>query len=307
MWLQPSIEVPVTGPDDPRVGQLLRGQAGGEQPLRAVIAGFPTDVGVRRNGGRPGASSAPDRIRNFLYRMTPPAELAPSFSQLLSQTVDLGNFSVSDDLEADQQELGELLSRYLADETVVIVLGGGHETSFGHFLAYALNSTEVEILNFDAHADVRPLKDGHAHSGSPFRQALEHPSKACRRYTVLGLQPQSNAGTHLEFVREHGDYRWAADLNPQSISREFVGKSRLMVTIDVDVVDQAFAPGVSAPAVGGIEPSVLLASARQAGRSPRVTSIDVVEVNPQVDIADQTSRLAAVLVWQFLAGLAERP
>ena len=80
----------------------------------------------------------------------------------------------------------------------------------------------------------------------------------------------------------------------------------LLVSFDVDAVDQAWAPGVSAPATGGLTVELWLAAAREAGRSPRVRSIDIVEVSPPLDRDDQTSRLAALTIWTFLQGLAER-
>jgi arginase family enzyme len=79
-----------------------------------------------------------------------------------------------------------------------------------------------------------------------------------------------------------------------------------LVSFDIDAVDQAFAPGVSAPAAGGLTIDLWLAAAREAGRSPRVRSIDIVEVNPRIDRDDQTSRLAALTVWTFMNGVAER-
>src|SRR5205085_9502595 len=138
--------------------------------------------GVRRNGGRPGAAEAPAAIREALFRLTPDAEHADAFTRLLQSTCDLGDIVVSRDLEADQERLAAVLAPHLARGAIAIILGGGHETAYGHFLGHAQAQRRVAILNWDAHPDVRPVEDNQGHSGTPFRQALEHPSALCRSY-----------------------------------------------------------------------------------------------------------------------------
>lgn len=299
------VAIPDTAPDDPRIGHLV-GQRAGDRP-RAVLVGFPSDEGVRRNGGRTGAADAPQAIRQALFRMTPDPR-NPAFAGLIESVEDAGDVPVTGDLEWDQEVLGEVLAPYLQNGVVSIVLGGGHETAYGHFLGYVKAGLPVEILNWDAHSDVRPLKEGQAHSGSPFRQALEHPSGACRRYTVAGLQPHATATAHLDFVSGQGGRALFRDVvDAPTLTRlydDLTGST--LVTFDLDAVDAAFAPGVSAPATGGFDPATWLAAARAAGRNAHVRSIDVCELNPRFDRDGQTARLAALTVWHVLVGLAER-
>jgi formiminoglutamase len=302
----PDIAPPTTAPGDPRIGHLLGTQlAAGEQP-QAAILGFPSDEGVRRNGGRAGAAEGPSAMRQAFYRLTPDAR-SDSHRRFLCRTRDLGDLVISGDVETDQQALGEVLAPYLSQETFVIVLGGGHEASYGHFLGYVLAGREVEIVNWDAHADVRELAQGRAHSGSPFRQAIEHPSGACRRYSVAGLQPQAVARTHLQFVERHGRAVWRNEVSHRTIEELYqTSTSPLLVSFDLDAVGQEEAPGVSAPTPGGLAGELWLAAADAAGRCPSVASADVVELNPRVDRDGQTARLAALAVWSLLRGRAER-
>jgi formiminoglutamase len=307
-FLPSSIETPKSDRDDPRIGHLL-GSAGRDPSDAALVfCGFPVDEGVRRNGGRPGAAEAPDAIRRFLYRLTPDARQADAFAGLLAGAVDLGDFRTSESLEQDQETFAAAIAPFIRKGTPVIILGGGHETAFTHFLAYALAEVDVEILNWDAHLDVRPLKNGEAHSGSPFRQAIEHPSGRLLRYAAAGLQPHSVATAHSDFVREHGGtVIWRDELDAQHIERTMGAlANRTLVTFDLDAVDQAFAPGVSAPATGGIPVAWWLHAARLAGRSTHVTSMDVCELSPRLDVDDRTARLAALTVWNLIAGLVER-
>lgn len=288
--------------DDPRLGDWLRGSAlAGD--TRVAVLGFPSDEGVRRNGGRPGAAAGPAAIREALFKMTLDARDPDPFAALLERTADLGDVPVSGDVEADQARLGERVGELLAAGVVPIVLGGGHETAFGHFLGYVAVGQAVRALNWDAHADVRPLNDGRAHSGSPFRQMLDHPSGLCAGYTVAGLLPWRVAAAHAAVPDR---VVWAPDLDAARAEAEVAAlDGPTLATFDLDAVDAA--PGVSAPGVGGLTVPVWLAAAEACGRSPHVRSVDVVELNPAHDAGGRTAVLAALTVWHVLRGLAHRP
>jgi formiminoglutamase len=304
--IPPEIDVPATGAGDPRIGHLLGSALREQDRSDAVIVGFPTDEGVRRNGGRVGAAEGPAALRHALYRLTPDARCGPHL-ELLSRTRDLGDVPTSADLESDQRSLAEVLEPHLSREAFVIVLGGGHETSYGHFLGYVRAGRQVEILNWDAHPDVRELTRGQAHSGSPFRQAIEDPSELCRRYTVAGLQPQAVAHHHVEFVRQHGRAIWRDEVSPRVVQELSRGsRAPLLVSFDLDAVGQPEAPGVSAPSPVGLGTVLWFAAAYAAGQSPAVTSADIVELNPRVDVGGQTARVAALTAWWLLRGRAEQ-
>ena len=295
-----------TAPNDPRLGRILGSRLRDSEEPDAVIVGFPSDEGVRRNGGRVGAAQGPAAIRSALYRLAPDARSEP-FEELICRTRDIGDLEVSGDVESDQRHLGAALAPYIARGCFVIVLGGGHETSYGHFLGYVGAGQKAEIINWDAHADVRDLESGRAHSGSPFRQAIEDPSGSCRRYSVAGLQPHVVARDHLAYVERHGRVVWRVDVTYERIAQLYRSADRAaLVSFDLDAVTDAEAPGVSAPNTGGLGTDLWIEAAYQAGRSTAVTSADVVELNPTVDRDGQTARLAAVTVWWLLRGRSER-
>jgi formiminoglutamase len=302
----PAVSLPETAANDPRIGHLLGRRLDRDGTPRVVMLGFPSDEGVRRNGGRVGAAKGPAAIRSALYRMVPDAR-SQTFDDLLGRTRDLGDLEVSGDVESDQEHLGDAIAPYLAQGVFVIVLGGGHETSYGHFLGYVRGGRAVEILNWDAHPDVRELKQGKAHSGSPFRQALEDRSDTCRGYTVAGLAPHAVSRAHLEFVGKHGRALWRDEVTREAVADLYRRVAEpTLVSFDLDAVAEAEAPGVSAPNPGGLPSELWLAAAYGAGRSPAVTSADVVELNPALDRDGQTARLAALTVWWLLRGHTER-
>lgn len=316
------VERPASAAGDPRLGDLIA-----TRPLEApaaVMVGFPVDEGVRRNGGRVGAAQGPQAIRHWLHRLTPESRDEGRMAAALTRVADLGDVEGSGDLEADQHALAAVLGPHMAAGRIVIVLGGGHETAFGVFLGHAAASRRVFIANLDAHADVRPLRviDGalRGHSGSPFRQALEHPSKACTGYAVAGLQPASVAAEHLQWMRGRGAAAAFIDelprihagipdplaaLPPWSAEAD-ERHQRIMATLDLDAVEAASAPGVSAPAPAGLAVGPWLAAAERLGADARVASLDLVELCPPFDADGRTTRLAALTIWRFLRGWSQR-
>lgn len=293
--------------EDIRIGDIVYSNA--KSPTEVVLIGFPSDEGVRRNGGRVGAARAPELIRSIFKRLTPHPEHFDDHVAVLSSMHDVGDVDVSGDLEADQQLLGSLVGSVLESNQIPVIIGGGHETSFGHVLGYDQLRQKVSIINWDAHPDVRPLKDGRSHSGSPFRQALELGRGTVLDYTVAGLQPQHVAREHLQYINSRKSaWFWAEELDRVAVQGIFHGVTKsTMVSIDMDVVNQAYAPGVSAPTAGGITDRQLFEIAYQAGLHPLVRGIDVVEVNPEYDQDMRTVRLAAMALWWFTLGLAKRP
>jgi formiminoglutamase len=308
-FTQPELEFPRTTPDDLRVVHFLGRKARDQVKPKVVIIGYPGDQGIKLNRGRPGAAEGPDAIRRSFYKLTPDPVSYDKFCELLCYTRDLGNLKMSGDVQSDQEMLAEVVAGCLAQKMVPVVLGGGQEASFGHFLGYVRADKNVNIINWDAHSDVRELIEGQGHSGSTFRQALEHPSRRCIKYTVAGLLPHASAKKHLEYIdRAGGDYVFGYKLTPEKISEIYsLSVDTTMVTVDLDCVDQVHAPGVSAPSAGGIEANLLYDACLQAGRTATVNSLDVTELNPRFDIDGRTARLAAVALWHFLKGMTERP
>lgn len=311
-FIPPLTPIPDTRPDDPRLGRWLAANRSAANRLgdgaRVALVGFPSDEGVRRNGGRIGAVAGAAAIRAALYTLTPDARNAEAFVDLLDRTVDLGDVPVTGDLERDQEALGAVVAELLARGIVPILLGGGHETTYGHALGLVEAGMPFHLLNWDAHADVRPLTDdGLGHSGSPFRQALEHLSGLAQSYTLAGAVRGRVAAAHAAFVQAHGQMVWLDDLDEARIDRIADAiQPKTLVSFDLDLVDAGAMPAVSAPGAGGLSPRLWLRAAEACARNPHAASFDVVELNPAFDRDGIGAALAALTVWHLLAGLAQR-
>jgi formiminoglutamase len=319
-WLEPA-EPPadlVRRPDDSRLGEVIeywQGNAAALRPGRAVLLGFPQDEGVRRNHGRPGAALAPAEIRRYLYRLSPWDGVSGT-DLTRHRPLDLGNISITACLEDTQAALGQVIEAVLRAGAVPVVLGGGHETAYGHYLGYLGAEMRVGIINLDAHLDLRPSINGRGHSGSSFRQALEHAAYplAGEDYVCLGAQPGSVARAHWQYACLRGCVvRWAGQVE-YTLVKHFVRQRnrlsgrgcRIYLSIDADVAWSGMVPGVSAPSPMGISGDKVIACASIAGKSPQVASLDLVEINPVYDRDGQSARWAALVIWSFLIGLASR-
>jgi formiminoglutamase len=318
--LEPAVrpDYQTSRPDDPRLGEIVEfwdGDLAALKPGRAVLIGFPQDEGVRRNGGRPGTAEAPREIRRFLYRLTPwdalcQADLADG------PPLDIGNVRIDGSMEHSQEVLGKIVGDILAAGAVPVVLGGGHETAFGHFLGYAQANLPVGIINIDAHLDLRPAINGLGHSGSPFRQAIENsPFRLFgSNYVCMGAQPHAVSREHWRYACRHGcAIYWGRSLwgrtgrcFEEEVQRLEKEGCRVYLSIDADSVRMEEVPGVSAPNALGLIGEEVMNCARIAGVSPAVGSFDLVEINPRFDRDGQSARWAALVIWHFLVGLAGR-
>ncbi len=266
------------------------------------IIGFASDVGVRRNHGRPGAWEGPYALRKALANLC----LHPKKGEKTTKIFDLGDVVCKDEtLEAAQSSLGSIVQEVLAVKGRPLVLGGGHETAWGHFqgLIPSLKNKKLGVINFDAHFDLRPLTaEGLGHSGSPFRQIAE----ACKKqhlhfdYTCIGIQQCANTTSLFNYAEELGvGYILAEDIwqsleRSRKIVEDVCLRSDIVyVSLCLDVFSSAVAPGVSAPQAFGLLPYHVHELLQPIFSSRKLFSFDVVELSPQWDEDHRTARLGA--------------
>ena len=270
----------------------------GAAPRPAVILGFASDEGVRRNKGRTGAAQAPAAIR---------AALGPLAFHLDRAVSDAGDIVVADGaLEAGQARAGQAIAAMLDAGSLTVVLGGGHETAYASYLGVAGSEAvrggrRLGVLNLDAHFDLRdePLPS----SGTPFLQMAEAEAAAGRefRYAVVGISEPNNTRALFTTAEQLGvQYLLDEDCTAEQVEAfvaEFLDSvDVLYLTIDLDVLPASVAPGVSAPAAYGVPLPVISAVCRQVADSGKLLHLDVAELNPEFDIDGRTAKVAARLV-----------
>ncbi|MET9212883.1 MULTISPECIES: formimidoylglutamase [unclassified Nocardia] len=287
-----------TTPEHLRWHQAVAPYAPGTDPGACVFVGFASDEGVRRNKGRTGAARGPEALRRALSPMALGAPL---------RAYDAGTVAVTDGrLEDGQRLLGATVSDLLDAGAFPVVLGGGHEVAYGTYLGVAgaarrTPGTVVGILNLDAHFDLRP--DPVPSSGTPFRQILDQDPDV--RYAVLGISQPSNTTILFDTADRFGvryllDDDCAPDRAAAFVAEFLAGIDLLYLTIDLDVLPAAVAPGVSAPAAFGVPLPTIQAVCDQVTASGKLAVADVAELNPDLDIDQRTARTAARLLHRLV-------
>lgn len=289
-------------PLDRRLGDLVAHDPAAYARAAVVILGFPSDEGVRRNGGRPGAAEAPAAVRRCLYR------LGVAGLEGLA-IVDMGDTDPGESLEAAHGRHRETVGRMIADGKRLICIGGGNDLAYPDVAGLADAAPPALAINVDAHYDVRA--DTPRNSGTPYRQLLEGGHLAPERLCILGTQPFANSPAYSAYLAERGvravSLREARMRGLAATARGLIHDAHggaVFWGLDMDVVCAADAPGVSAPNPLGMSGAELCELAELAGADPRTRLVEISEVCPAHDIDQRTSRLAAVAIWHVLAGWA---
>lgn len=288
----------------------------GEATPDAVFIGFASDAGVARNQGRTGAAEGPGALRAALGGLSLARALG---SERKTELVlaDAGDVVVeADELEAGQRRLSQAVATALDAGSLPVVLGGGHEVAFGTYLGVASSAlrqrdgkpAHLGILNLDAHFDLRVADQ--PTSGTPFSQALAREQElGCElTYAVVGISEASNTQILFDAADRAGvaylvdeETTWAQlDRVDEFVSAFVASVDLVYLTLDLDVLPAAVAPGVSAPAALGVDTALINRIMSQVAASGKLAVVDVAELNPGFDIDGRTAKTAARLIHTVL-------
>lgn len=261
---------------------------------RAVLFGIPMDF---TTSYRPGTRFGPGGIRTASYGIE-------EFSYHQQASIadrafyDLGDIAAIFGDPAGTLERALATARQLvADSKLPIMLGGEHLCTVATFQAVAeKHGPELVLLQLDAHADLRQDYLGNPLSHAcAMQRCLEHiPPSHLYQFGI-----RSGTREEYEFGRSHCHLYPGEVLAPLRQVLPTLQGRPVYVTVDIDVVDPAFAPGTGTPEPGGISSAELLAAVQEMA-GLRVVGFDVVEVAPTLDHSDRTAVLGAQLVREAL-------
>src|SRR5581483_2546284 len=274
--------------------------------------GAPTDDLV---SDRPGTRFAPRAIRAASCPPGPHLETGvDAFAKL--RIVDYGDAPV---IPADPVRSHEAIERVVGEVVaagaIPITLGGDHSITEPCALAVARRHGPLGLLHFDTHTDTGREVFGVPRShGTPMFRLVEAGTVAGNRYAQIGLRGYWPGPAEFEWQRERGIASFfmhdVRDLGIREVVERAlaaVGEGPIYVTVDVDVLDPAFAPGTGTPEPGGMSSVDLLWAVREVAARAEVVGGDVVEVLPTaVGSADVTALVAERIVRELLTGFALR-
>jgi len=284
---------------------LLRG-------FDVAIVGAPTDDLV---SDRPGTRLAPRAIRAASCPPGPHLEAGvDAFAEL--RIVDYGDAPVlpadaSRSHTAIEMTLGEVLDAGL----IPIVLGGDHSIAEPDIRACAQRHGPVGLVHFDTHTDTGTEVFGvEVSHGTPMYRLVRDGRVDPKRYVQIGLRGYWPGEAEFSWQAEQGITAFfmhdVRDLGVDTVVEQAVASVRegpVFLSVDVDVLDPAFAPGTGTPEPGGMTSVELLKAVRTVASRLQIVGAEVVEVIPTaVGSADITALVADRIVREILTGIALR-
>ncbi|MER7364299.1 agmatinase [Nonomuraea wenchangensis] len=296
----PRFAGPATFARLPRLDQVERADV--------AVVGVPFDSGVSY---RPGARFGPAAVREasrLLRPYHPGLDVSP-FDQV--QVADAGDiaanpFDIGAAIEAIEEAAGSIDAR-------LVTIGGDHTIALPLLRAAARKHGPVALLHFDAHLDTWDTYFGAEYThGTPFRRAVEEGLVDTEALSHVGTRGPLYGKKDLEDDRRLGfGILTAADVLRRGLDevvdvlRQRIGERPLYVSVDIDVLDPAHAPGTGTPEAGGLTSRELLEILRGLAGCDLIGA-DVVEVAPAYDHAEITSVAASHVAYDLVSLLALR-
>jgi len=265
---------------------------------KAVLYGMPMDWTV---SFRPGSRFGPSRIREVSVGLE---EYSPYLDRDLA---DVNYFDAGDiplpfgNPQKSLDMIEEFVGKVLAEDKFPLGMGGEHLVSWGVFQAMYRKYPDLAIIHMDAHTDLRDEYEG---------EPLSHSTPIKKVANLIGPKNVYSFGIRSGMKEE---FEWAKEvgmhiskfevLEPLKEILPTLAGRPVYVTIDIDVLDPAHAPGTGTVDAGGITSKELLASIHEIARSEvNVVGADLVEVAPIYDPSEQTANTASKLIREMILG-----
>ena len=265
---------------------------------KAVLYGMPMDWTVSY---RPGSRFGPNKIREVSIGLE---EYSPYLDRELGDVkfFDAGDIPLPfGNPEKSLVEIETYVHMLLADGKIPMGMGGEHLVSLPVMKAVASKYDDLAIIHFDAHTDLRENYEGEEYSHStPIRKIADHIGPK----NVYSFGIRSGMKEEFEWAKENGMHLSKFEvLEPLKQVLPTLAGRNVYVTIDMDVLDPAHAPGTGTVDAGGITSRELLASIHAiAASGVNVVGFDLVELAPVYDHSDQTANTASKLIREMILG-----
>ena len=274
--------------------------------IDVVVMGIPFDSGATSFRG--GARFGPRKIREASLLMWGYNRFFKIAPLDVLKVVDYGDVSVEPvSLDNTVKLITSEVSKVLEAGPNVIALGGDHSIALPLLRAHATKYGPMALVHFDAHVDTEPDRLDH---GTPFRHAVNEGLINTKAWVQVGIRGPVSYPQEVEEAKQLGakvlDIDACFEMGVSNIIRtiqEHIGNHPAYVSLDIDVVDPAYAPGTGTPEIGGFTSHQILQLVRGL-RGLNLVGFDLVEVSPPYDHSEITSILAANLVFEFLSLVA---
>jgi len=266
-----------------------------------AVAGVPLDLGTTN---RAGARDGPAAIRRASRMLVDGAHPVTRVDPRAGGVADVGDFALA---LGDLPGSLKLIEEQAAAHPHLVALGGEHGITLPLLRALAKRlGGPIGLVHFDAHLDTWPESFGQRFShGQPFFHAIEEGLVEPKRMIQVGIRSPVDAET-MDATRARGVTVISAieahEAGPTAVAAAIadkLGAGPAYLSVDIDVLDPAFAPGTGTPEIGGLASWQLQAMLRRIGGLD-FRGMDVVEVAPAYDVSEITALAAATVAWEYL-------
>lgn len=274
-----------------------------------VVVGVPFDSGVSY---RPGARFGPGHVRESSRLLRPYNPVADVSPFEVCQVADAGDISVSPfSIDDAVREIEARADDLTSDGARLVTIGGDHTIALPLLRSAAKKHGPLAVVHFDAHLDTwQTYFDAPVTHGTPFRRAAEeglidmtaslHVGIRGPLYGKDDLSDDAQLGFSIIAAHEVERHGLAAAIDRL---HERIGERPTYVSVDIDVLDPAHAPGTGTPEAGGLTSREMLEFIR-AFREHHVVGADLVEVAPAYDHAQITGIAAAHVMYELITAMA---
>jgi agmatinase len=279
-------------------------------------------AGVDFSGGMRGAAFGPRALRAndmYLPNITSGLPHAHTRVDALEELVicDYGDAAV--DFESAHRSIEPVrgLVREVAETGAMpFIIGGDHSLMYPDVAALAdvYGKSKIGVIHFDAHYDAARFGIGHHLThGTPVRKLVEQGYVSGHNFIQVGLRGYIPDDEDLAWMRDQGfRYHFMAEVEKRgwnhvmerAITEAAEGTDYLFISLDIDVLDPAYAPGTGTPEPNGLTPRELFPMLRRLGAETKLVGMELVELNPLVDPTYVTPLVANRCAREILTGVA---
>jgi formiminoglutamase len=279
----------------------------GNHIKRYTESGFPDLDGVkvaiigigesRHSLGNEGCSTAPDKVREHLLRL----------SAIDGITVaDIGNLILGQAPNDTYHAVEFVCSELLGNNIIPVIIGGSQDITYANYMAYQKLQQTVNLVCIDRKLDLGISEDS-IDNNSYLSNIIQHASGLLFNLSLVAYQSYFVNNEEIETLKKmYFDVYRLGQIQAKIDEAEPIVRSADILSFDISAIRQSDAPASANTTPNGLYGEEACQIMRYAGMSDKLSSLGIYELNPVYDNRGQTAHLAAQMIWYFLEGVANR-
>jgi arginase family enzyme len=245
-----------------------------------------------------GCAHAPDYVRNHLYKLFR--------GDFFPRIADLGNIKEGHKIEDTYFALASIVAELIKNKIIPVIIGGSQDLTFANYMAYEALGQVINIVGVDSVFDLGKTEQ-RLDSQSYLNKIILHQPNFLFNFTNIGFQSYFVDPEAINLMKNlYFDVYRLGEIRKNLEDAEPLVRNADMITIDISAIRQSDAPGNNNASPNGFYGEEICQIIRYAGLSDKLSSIGFYEINPRLDVNNQTAHLVAQMIWYFIDGFYNR-